>query len=91
VSFTAAHSGPKVVAAGTFGIASAVCPAGTTAFNPSEIVENVSTARLVQMESFPIGTGDGRSGWQVTMLNLGNTSATFFVQVYCLRNVGFIP
>lgn len=90
LEYTAAYSTPAVVAPGQTGFAVAVCPADTLAFSPGHVVDDVATARLAVLESFPISSADRRSGWQVTMLNVGGTSAAFTARAYCLRNARFV-
>ena len=90
LEYTAAYSAPAVVAPGQTGFAVALCPAETLAFSPGHVVDDVGTGRLAVVESFPISSADRRSGWQVTMLNVGSTSAAFTARAYCLRNARFV-
>ena len=90
LEYTAAYSAPVVVAPGRTGFAVVVCPAETLAFSPGHVVDDVATGRLAVVESFPISSPDRRSGWQVTMLNVGSTSAAFTARAYCLRNARFV-
>lgn len=89
IDYTAAYSAPTVVAPGQSGFAVALCPPDTLAFGPGQHLENVSAGRLALMESFPVAAADRRSGWQVTMLNVGTSAATFTARAYCLRGARF--
>jgi hypothetical protein len=74
----------------SFGVAGAICPEGALALAAGQVIEDVGSGRLVQEESFPFSL-NGRSGWQVTMRNIGNTSARFVVQAMCFRNAVYAP
>jgi hypothetical protein len=89
IEYTAVYSAPAVVAPGQSGFAVALCPPDTVAFSPGQHLENVSAGRLALMESFPVAAAEGRSGWQVTMLNVGTSAATFTARAYCLRGARF--
>ena len=85
VTYTSAISdAPTTVAAGSFGFNVAICPAGTQVVGGGQAVQSPSTAHLAQIEAFPFGLPDGRTGWQVSMRNLGNSSDSFWVYGFCV-------
>jgi hypothetical protein len=45
-------------------------------------VENVSDAILVPTSGYPIGTGAGGSGWNVTMQNVGADDQAFWAVAF---------
>jgi len=70
ISFTNAYSGQVTVANGSFAFADAICPTGKQVVGGGYATENVGTALLVPTNSYPIGTGDGRSAWYVAGLRV---------------------
>jgi len=86
ISFTNAYSGQVTVANGSFAFADAICPTGKQVVGGGYATENVGTALLVPTNSYPIGTGDGRSAWYVVMFNIGNQPEAFWAVAYCVNN-----
>ncbi len=89
--YTNAYSPHVTVPAGGYTFTQAVCPAGATVIGGGFATDHVSDAVLMPTNSYPIGTGDGRSAWYVVMRNQGTSDQAFWVIAYCALNAQFVP
>ena len=88
VNFTYAWSDWTPVPAGQNRFAAASCPAGSTALGEAHHAAS-SSSRVVVLESFPVGFPDGRTGWHLWVVNLGDTDASFIMRALCVYNATF--
>ena len=85
VSYSNAYSEHVAVPAGSFRFAEAICPSGTLLVGGGYATENVSTARLVPTNSYPIGVADGRGALYVVMFNIGQETQEFWAVSFCVK------
>jgi hypothetical protein len=85
MEFTMAWSDWVTVPAGQARFAQAMCPLGSTALGEAHHAGSTASS-VVVLESDPIGSADGRTGWYLWVRNIGDTDATFVMRAVCLFN-----
>jgi Collagen triple helix repeat (20 copies) len=83
--YTNAYSEHRSVPAGSFAFVNAICPPDTIVVGGGYATQNVSTAKLMPTNAYPVTMGDGRQAWYVVMHNMGNTAEAFWATAYCVR------
>lgn len=84
--YSRAYSGRTAVAPGSLGFVNAICPEGTELVGGGHATENVSSARLMPSNSYPIAMADGRQAWYVVMQNDGPAYEEFWAVAFCVRS-----
>jgi hypothetical protein len=83
-AYTRAYSERRLVAPGSFGFVNAICPQGAEIVGGGHATEDVSNARLMPSNSYPIAMADGRGAWYVVMHNDGQEYEEFWAVAFCV-------